>query len=87
MGAHILYQLRYNLFAFGMGSRKCLGSHFAEMMMKYFVIHLLDLYSLDIPVGKKAKKEDTSMDTWVPIPDMEIILRRRPFSLFQSQMG
>ncbi|KID66095.1 cytochrome P450 monooxygenase, partial [Metarhizium hybridum] len=80
-------ELRYNLFAFGMGSRKCLGSHFAEMMMKYFVIHLLDLYSLDIPVGKKAKKEDTSMDTWVPIPDMEIILRRRPFSLFQSQMG
>lgn len=55
--------------------------------MKYFVIHLLDLYSLDIPVGKKARKEDTAMDTWVPIPDMDIILRRRPLSLFQSQTG
>ncbi|QPH11341.1 hypothetical protein C2857_003059 [Epichloe festucae Fl1] len=79
-------ELRYNLFTFGMGTRKCLGSHFAELMMKYFIIHLLDTYSLDMPMGKETGAEDTSMHTWVPIPDKKIVMRRRSSPLVESQL-
>ncbi|KAG6039050.1 hypothetical protein E4U19_007548 [Claviceps sp. Clav32 group G5] len=77
--------LRYNLFTFGMGTRKCLGSHFAEMMMKYFAMHLLNRFSLHIPVEKgrsEAQTEDTSMSTWVPISDKEVALQKRTMGLF-----
>lgn len=68
-----------------MGTRKCLGSHFAELIMKYFIIHLLNTYSLDMPMGTKTGLEDTSMDTWVPIPDKKIAMRRRSSSVVESQ--
>ena len=61
-------QLRYNLFAFGFGSRKCLGQYLAEAMMKSFICQLLSRYSLELPVVKeKVDKDSTHQDTWVPI--------------------
>lgn len=68
-----------------MGTRKCLGSHLAEMMMKYFAMHLLNRFSLHIPDEKArsdAQTEDTSMSTWVPISDKEVALQKRTMGLF-----
>ncbi|KAJ5488072.1 Cytochrome P450 E-class group I [Penicillium expansum] len=67
--------LRYNLFTFGFGSRKCLGKHFAEAMVKTFVAELLSRYEIRIPNtaadGQDIKERKA---TWVPISDIEIML-------------
>ncbi|KKK25539.1 hypothetical protein P175DRAFT_0512147 [Aspergillus ochraceoroseus IBT 24754] len=70
-------QLRYNLFSFGFGTRKCLGQHFAEAMMKLFICQLLSRYQIGLPRTEKQKDGDykTSKDAWVPIADVEVNLR------------
>ncbi|KAM3539334.1 hypothetical protein ARSEF1564_007754 [Beauveria bassiana] len=74
--------LRYNLFTFGFGTRKCLGSHLAELMMKLFIVHLLNRYSLRMPPGAQSGGKDTLQETWVPIPDKEVVFERREKSVF-----
>ncbi|KAL4949376.1 cytochrome P450 [Aspergillus filifer] len=68
--------LRYNLFAFGFGSRKCLGQHFGEAMMKSVACQLLAQYDLGMPFdGNKTDLDSAHLkDTWVPISDVEITL-------------
>ncbi|EHK21724.1 uncharacterized protein TRIVIDRAFT_191958 [Trichoderma virens Gv29-8] len=69
-------KLRYNLFTFGFGSRKCLGQHFAEAMMKQFLCKLLEGYELTLPETeiRKGTEEKFSRDTWVPISDLRVTL-------------
>ncbi|KAF3388836.1 Cytochrome P450 monooxygenase roqR, partial [Penicillium rolfsii] len=68
--------LRYNLFSFGFGSRKCLGQHFAEAMMKSVACQLLAQYGLGLPIEGKTPHLNSAHrnDTWVPISDVEITL-------------
>ncbi|KAL6809691.1 cytochrome P450 [Trichoderma sp. SZMC 28015] len=69
-------ELRYNLFTFGFGSRKCLGQHFADVMIKQFLCKLLEGYKLTLPEMeiRKGTEEKSSMDTWVPISDLQVAL-------------
>ncbi|KAJ5879745.1 Cytochrome P450 E-class group I [Penicillium solitum] len=66
--------LRYNLFTFGFGSRKCLGKHFAEAMVKTFVAELLSRY--EIRIAKTAADDSNKVRkvTWVPLSDIEIMM-------------
>lgn len=69
--------LRYNLFAFGFGPRKCLGQYFAEAMVKNFVVHLLDQYEVHIPLSESRDGEYKShRDTWVPISNVKLVLSK-----------
>lgn len=68
-------KLRYNLFTFGFGSRKCLGKHFAEAMMKGFVCELISQY--EIRVSDKSQLDtttDKAQATWVPVSGIKIAL-------------
>ncbi|KAJ5665118.1 uncharacterized protein N7477_007566 [Penicillium maclennaniae] len=72
-------ELRYNLFTFGFGTRKCLGQHFALAMLKHLVYQLVDRYEIELP-GLEARKSWSSQpiqDTWVPIANARIILKPR----------
>ncbi|OCK86108.1 cytochrome P450 [Lepidopterella palustris CBS 459.81] len=70
-------ELRYNLFAFGFGTRKCLGMHFAETMVKVFVVHLLDQYELHLPSSEQnAEEYKVGRDTWVPTANVEVVLTK-----------
>ncbi|KAK4176247.1 cytochrome P450 [Triangularia setosa] len=69
--------LRYNLFSFGFGTRKCLGQHFGEVMMKLFVIHLLERYELSLTPAARADLNKVGRDNWVPIPEAEVVFTER----------
>lgn len=69
--------LRYNLFAFGFGTRKCLGQYFAEAMIKIFVIYLLDQYELRLPLSERRNGEyKVDSSTWVPISNVKLVLEK-----------
>ncbi|KAJ5797251.1 uncharacterized protein N7518_005791 [Penicillium psychrosexuale] len=72
-------ELRYNLFTFGFGTRKCLGQHFAEAMLKHFVYHLLNRYEIELPRldARKTWSSQPIQDTWVPIANARVILKPR----------
>jgi gliotoxin/aspirochlorine/mycotoxins biosynthesis cytochrome P450 monooxygenase len=62
---------------FGLGTRKCLGQHFGELMLKLFVVRLLERYTItelkergqsDAPSGSKD-------NSWVPLSNMQIHLQ------------
>ncbi|KAK0739370.1 cytochrome P450 [Apiosordaria backusii] len=69
--------LRYNLFSFGFGTRKCLGQHFGEVMMKLFVIYLLERYELSLTPAARADLNKVGRDNWVPIPEAEVVFTER----------
>ncbi|KAF2501669.1 cytochrome P450 [Lophium mytilinum] len=72
-------ELRYNFFAFGFGTRKCLGQHFAESMLKTFVAHLLDKYTVSMSSSSKpsnAGDYDLTRDSWVPTSNVHLILSK-----------
>ncbi|KAJ5409554.1 Cytochrome P450 E-class group I [Penicillium crustosum] len=64
--------LRYNLFTFGFGSRKCLGKHFAEAMVKTFVAGLLSRYEIRIENTAADDRDKVRKITWVPLSDIEV---------------
>ena len=69
-------QLRYNLFAFGFGTRKCLGQHDAERAVKALVYQLVDRFELRVRSGKREggdyKVEERN---WVPLADVTLDLK------------
>ncbi|KAI9149055.1 Cytochrome P450 monooxygenase tcpC [Paramyrothecium foliicola] len=71
-GYTIPANLRYNLFSFGFGSRKCLGQHFGEMMLKLFLCRVVHDYDMKLSEAEKQKglHEKAGKDTWVPITDL-----------------
>ncbi|KZF23923.1 cytochrome P450 [Xylona heveae TC161] len=70
-------ELRYNLFTFGFGTRKCLGQHFADSMMKAFLFHLVSQYKISQSSSALAEKvADDSKTSWTPISDVKIDLQR-----------
>ncbi|KAJ5904232.1 hypothetical protein N7504_006615 [Penicillium tannophilum] len=70
-------ELRYNLFTFGLGTRKCLGQHFAEAMLKQFVYQLVARYEVELSgvEARKAWGSQPIQDTWVPISDARLVLK------------
>ncbi|GFF56480.1 cytochrome P450 734A1 [Aspergillus udagawae] len=77
-------ELRYNLYTFGFGTRKCIGQHFGEAIMKQFVCCLLSRYELRLPETEKAASSGYKnvKNTWVPISDARLVLTpRRPAEL------
>ncbi|KAI9878491.1 MAG: hypothetical protein M1830_000723 [Pleopsidium flavum] len=68
-------QLRYNMFAFGFGPRKCLGQNLAERSIKMLVIHLIDRYRLSLRQGQ-SDQADYKVDegNWIPLADVELDL-------------
>lgn len=70
-------ELRYNLFAFGFGARKCLGQHDAERAIKALVFHLLNRYEMRIRPNQN-KDGDYKVDegNWVPLSDVELELKK-----------
>jgi cytochrome P450 len=68
--------MRYNLFTFGLGTRKCLGQYFAEQVVKLCVISLLDFYDIRVvhpPDGAQSGQNKT----WIPASDMHLTLTKR----------
>lgn len=76
MGADILLKLRYNLFTFGFGTRKCLGSHLGELMTKAFMLELIRTYRLKVPSDGEGDIDATSKEAWVPISAQEVVFER-----------
>ncbi|KAK4153858.1 cytochrome P450 [Chaetomidium leptoderma] len=69
--------LRYNLFSFGFGTRKCLGQRFGEVMLKLFVIHLLGRYDISLTPAARADLDKVGRDNWVPIPEADVFFTER----------
>lgn len=70
-------QLRYNLFAYGFGPRKCLGQNLAEHSIKMLVIHLIGQYELGLR-HRQNKEADYKAEkgNWIPLADVELDLHR-----------
>ncbi|KXJ85037.1 cytochrome P450 [Microdochium bolleyi] len=69
-------ELRYNLFVFGLGTRKCLGQYFGELMIKTFVVRLLERYTMTGLGGpQQAEVSGGSKDSWVPLSNVQIHLQ------------
>ena len=69
-------QLRYNLFTFGFGARKCLGQHDAERAVKALVLHLIDRYDVGLRPGEHKNGDyKTEEGNWVPLANVELELR------------
>lgn len=47
---------------FGGGAHKCIGMHFAEMLVKVFLHRFVQTYSFRTPAGYAPRLE------WVPLP-------------------
>jgi cytochrome P450 len=47
---------------FGGGAHKCIGLHFANMLVKVFMFHFVQAYDYSTPAGFKPKLE------WIPLP-------------------
>ncbi|KAL8824453.1 MAG: hypothetical protein Q9191_005050 [Dirinaria sp. TL-2023a] len=72
-------QLRYNLFAFGFGTRKCLGQHDGERAVKALVYQLIDRFALKIQAGQYSGGDyKIEEGNWVPLAD--VILELEPLS-------
>lgn len=72
-------QLRYNLFAFGFGTRKCLGQYLGEAMTKVYLVTVLQKYALELSQSDKEKgfEEASNGHTWVPLSDLRVSLVHR----------
>ncbi|UKZ70826.1 uncharacterized protein TrAtP1_011795 [Trichoderma atroviride] len=69
--------LRYNLFVFGFGYRKCLGQYLAGHMVKAILVHLFSQYEAKIIDGRKGKADyDIDKTTWVPVADVTVELTK-----------
>ncbi|KAF2869630.1 cytochrome P450 [Massariosphaeria phaeospora] len=68
-------ELRYNLFMYGLGSRKCLGQHLAESMIKAVIYHLICQFEIRIP--SHSNYSTASEKTWVPVSQVDIIMNKR----------
>lgn len=67
--------MRYNLFTFGFGTRKCLGQYFAEAVIKLCVINLLDFYDIRVvPPSDDAQSRQNK--TWIPASNMSLTLTK-----------
>ncbi|KAJ5988404.1 hypothetical protein N7481_003614 [Penicillium waksmanii] len=55
---------RYSLHGYGLGPRKCLGKNFASIMIKLFVITVLENYQLGGALDTKLRR-----DTWTRVPE------------------
>ena len=52
----------FAFFPFGGGAHKCIGMHFAMMLTKAFMHHLLSRYRVTLPTGFEPQLD------WVPLP-------------------
>ncbi|EED13062.1 cytochrome P450 monooxigenase GliC-like, putative [Talaromyces stipitatus ATCC 10500] len=69
--------LRYNLYVFGFGHRKCLGQYLAGHMVKAIMVHLFAQHEVIIKNGRSGK-DDYMIDknTWVPVANVTIELSK-----------
>lgn len=68
--------MRYNLFTFGFGTRKCLGQYFAEAVIKLCVISLLDFYDIRV-VSPTDDAQFEQNKTWIPASNIHLMLTNR----------
>lgn len=70
-------QLRYNLYVFGFGYRKCLGQYLAGHMVKAIMVQLFSQHEVRIKDGRSGK-DDYRIDknTWVPVADVTVELSK-----------
>ena len=73
--ADLIEQLRYNLFTFGFGVRKCLGQHDAELLIKSFMFEMLQQY--DLSLTSSGMDLDGPQSNWVPVANLAVRLQRR----------
>ncbi|KAF4633879.1 hypothetical protein G7Y89_g4249 [Cudoniella acicularis] len=68
-------ELRYNLFTFGFGLRKCLGQYEGEVLVKAFVAEFFAKYTATISLkGGKDHNQVRVGENWIPPADVEIKL-------------
>ncbi|QKX59052.1 uncharacterized protein TRUGW13939_06182 [Talaromyces rugulosus] len=70
-------KLRYNLYVFGFGHRKCLGQYLAGHMVKAIIVHLFSQHEVRIKNGRIGE-DDYQIDkhTWVPVADVNVELSK-----------
>lgn len=64
---------RYSLHGYGLGPRKCLGKNFASIMIKLFVITVLENYQLGGALDTKLRR-----DTWTRVPESVVSFEKLP---------
>ncbi|KAK8162603.1 cytochrome P450 monooxygenase GliC2 [Phyllosticta citrichinensis] len=70
--------LRYNLYTFGYGSRKCMGQFFADKQLRSVLMHLYDNYEVLTKDDSKVEGAfKTDKSTWVGMFDVELLLKER----------
>lgn len=69
--------LRYNLFVYGFGTRKCLGQHDAERAVKALLFYFIKEYSWIMGFDQR-KNGDFKVDegNWVPLADVDLVLTK-----------
>jgi gliotoxin/aspirochlorine/mycotoxins biosynthesis cytochrome P450 monooxygenase len=70
--------LRYNLFTFGYGHRKCLGQHVAEKMIHCLIFHLFNQYDINVLPNQSMHgsfKADKS--SWIGLLDVDLEMRSK----------
>ena len=77
-----ILQLRYNLFTFGFGTRKCLGQHEAEVLIKTIIAQLVVWYDLTLGASTEGTERVVVEEgNWVPVANIELELRERQVNL------
>lgn len=65
------------MFAFGFGTRKCLGQHFAETSIKTLVVHLVAQYELSVSQSQiNEAKHKVGSSNWIPLADVKLNLAK-----------
>ncbi|KAF2219166.1 cytochrome P450 oxidoreductase GliC [Elsinoe ampelina] len=67
--------VRYNLWRFGFGPRKCLGQHLADRMLRALTAALVSQYYLDCSTSLNDS-HDLKDESWVGLPNETVHYRR-----------
>ena len=69
--------LRYQFWRFGFGPRQCMGKYLADLMIRAFIIHIVESYELSLLDGDVGEDWCRIPDVWISHPNMQLRCLRR----------
>ncbi|RHZ46032.1 cytochrome P450 [Aspergillus thermomutatus] len=72
-------ETRYHMWRFGFGPRQCLGRYVADLMLRLFLLHLVQNWTLRLPASEGASSEDWKRDleSWITHPRVHLMCKQR----------